>query len=331
MSTPESKNGSNEPGLRCIVKQNLEQSGVTHLLLGFPKCGTTSLAHWLGTSPSIEVSNPKETFLLCREHRIRGAIAPEGELHRCFTESDQASFRLEASTRNVFSDILLELLSKNSRIKVILIFREPAAAVRSWHNQLVQGGEAFDESFEACWRHSIDRDSDARRAPAHSLELMRDYTQVFKFGFWIDRWIQALGHERVMTVKMSEMKSDDIDLRSRFDAFFQTELNLLDSPPVLNSYAKIRFEIGYRAFKNSKLNSGLRELERKFKVISHVRRTVKEKFFRKSIAKPHVESLVTEMAEYFTDDLELAERIHAENRSYWSSSSIGARAMKLTT
>lgn len=53
--------------MKNFVTDKVVKSKVNTFLVGFPKSGTTSLAHWLSESKNVESSTPKETFNFCTE------------------------------------------------------------------------------------------------------------------------------------------------------------------------------------------------------------------------------------------------------------------------
>ncbi|MEM6778816.1 MAG: sulfotransferase domain-containing protein [Planctomycetota bacterium] len=294
-----------------IVANQLRRAELHCVLAGFPKCGTTSLAHWMNSCPSISVSNPKETFLLCREHRRQGEIAAEGELAKCFSDSGE-SVRVEASTLNAYSDVLQECVAERDDIKVILIYRDPVDAVVSWHQQVVQADQAFDIDFDRSWQHACDAFDQKKIIP-----LMQDYVRVCRHGSSIQRWIEVLGHDRVLVLRMDELSDNDSDLANRVNRFFDGRTTLSGQPPTLNQFASIRFHGFYKAFKKSGFNQALRAMERCFPVAGHVRRVTKENFFRRKAVKPQESASQATLRAFFADDHELAHRIRDENLRHW--------------
>ena len=298
------------------VAAQIDDANVNCILAGFPKCGTTSLAHWLGTSPAITVSNPKETFLLCREHRQLGKVADEGMLGKCFA-GGPVNFRIEASTLNVYSDFLIDEVAKRDDIRVILIFRDPLQAVTSWHNQVVQAEQAYSDDFSESWGHAVSvhqaKQSIIEAGNQATIPLMQDYVSVCMYGHWIGRWIDRLGAERVLVLTMDELSDSSIDLPERFNKFLGQDVSLEGLPPTLNRYANIRFESFYKQFKQSALNKTLRSIERSIPLFSQIRRTAKENFFRKETEKPGEGQMESDIKAFFADDYAAALRYHRDS------------------
>ncbi|MEM6979416.1 MAG: sulfotransferase domain-containing protein [Planctomycetota bacterium] len=306
---------TSQTDLEELVARQLDQARVGCVLAGFPKCGTTSLAHWINGCPEISVSNPKETFLLCRENRRQGDIAAEGELANCFSDLD-ASFRVEASTLNVYSQHLLDALATRDKVKVILIYRDPVAAAISWHNQVVQAQQAFSNDLEQSWQHAKDAHENEAGIP-----LMQNYISICSHGQWIQAWLDRLGHDRVLVLRMDDLSDETSDLAARVNHFFGGNTTLTGIPPALNQYASIRFHGLYRAYKNSALNQSFRALERAVPLAGRVRTFAKEKFFRRKTSKPTGTGLESTLKAYFQQDHELAEHLHGLNIEHWEQGS----------
>ena len=300
------------------IQSMLRQSSPMLILAGFPKCATTSMAQWLDQSPAIAVTNPKETFLLCPEFNQPPAVEPGTTLADCFS-GPPAPWRMEASTLNVYSENLLQQVAETADVKVILMFRDPVAAAFSWHNQVLQAEDAYDQEFAPCWQHALQMEHGADAVPNDPRRaLKQNYANICRFGFHISRWLEALGHERVLIVDSEELKGDCTSLRSRLDTFLGCELKLPDRPMILNSYASIRFSGLYKRLKRSSLNQRLRDLERRFSLFGSMRRNIKERLFRRKSVKQADASLESELRRSFQDDVRVVQQHYRENRDQWS-------------
>ena len=115
-------------------------------VIGAPKCGTTSLFHWLSGHPEICASDPKETYFFAdREldhldirpnHRQNGLpdylslFEPVNELTRV---------KMEGSTHYLYSDPALDFVSEISpHPRVIVQLRNPAIRIWSHFNYIKQ-------------------------------------------------------------------------------------------------------------------------------------------------------------------------------------------------
>ncbi|MFN3218485.1 MAG: hypothetical protein ACE367_18475 [Acidimicrobiales bacterium] len=173
------------------VGELLERHSIDVLLLGFPKAGTTHLAQWLGESPGCEVSDPKETFLLCPEFGRRVSRTDP------FSGPDDL-LRIEATTLNVYSPAVRAAMEQNPTRKAILLVREPWECVVSWHNQARLAGVVGDVALGEVWAASTGTSPVDER-------FVTDYRQMFDFGTHIAAWRAAIGDERLLVVFNSEL------------------------------------------------------------------------------------------------------------------------------
>lgn len=295
----------------------LDAARVNVVLGGFPKTGTTAMAAWMGESPHVCLTNPKETFLLCPEFDMPPFVAAGTKLEDCF--HGEAPVRMEATTLNAYSVPLMDAIAARPDIKVILLLRDPVAAVLSWHNQVRQAGDAHDEEFEPAWEHAIavERgETDVISQPRKALK--QNYANVCRFGHHCEQWLSRLTHDRLLIVDNQELREDWETLVPRIEAFLGQSLKLNSEPATLNSYASIRFSWVYGWLRTSGINSALRGLERSIPLLLTIRRAVREKLFRKAVKKERDESLESRLNAYFRDDIALAERLRAENQQHWS-------------
>lgn len=172
----------------------LERHSIDALLLGFPKAGTTHLAQWLAESPGCEVSDPKETFLLCPEFGRRVSRTEP------FSGPDDL-VRIEATTLNVYSPAVRAAMEQDPTRKAILLLREPWECVVSWHNQARLAGVVGDVSLREVWNASTG-------AAAADEGFVTDYRQMFDFGAHVAAWRAAIGDERLLIVFNDELGAE---------------------------------------------------------------------------------------------------------------------------
>ncbi|PTB95821.1 hypothetical protein C9994_10110 [Marivirga lumbricoides] len=107
-------------------------------ILGFPKCGTSSLFNVLNQSKEITGSRPKETFFLMDSNSPVRQYAENSignnKTWRSFYPFpvNSTTYIMEATTHHVFQDRMLEHLQNRSKdFKLIILLREPADRIRS--------------------------------------------------------------------------------------------------------------------------------------------------------------------------------------------------------
>ncbi|WP_161604732.1 sulfotransferase domain-containing protein [Roseiconus nitratireducens] len=298
------------------TRASLDSIGINLILGGFPKCATTSLASWINDSSHVTVSNPKETYCLCPE------IQPERDgspwsLRECFP-LHRSKWMVEASTLNVYSRSLRDAVAADDETKVILSVRDPAEAVISWHNQMIQAGIATSIDFETCWEESLRLDQRWDSRADDPITFRRNYLRMFSFGYWVQHWIDAIGHQRVLILRTEQMRSDPSGVRAQLDRFLGP-LALSELPPRLNQFASIRCESFYKQLRESRLNLAFRQFEMRFPAMGTIRRAVKEQVFRKPQKKTISSETGIQLGTHFVKDQVLMDSLWAENQRHWSS------------
>jgi len=304
------------PPETASVGNKLDQIGINLVLGGFPKCATTSLASWINESPLATVSNPKETYQLCPEFRPNRKDLDDS-LADCFP-ARRTPWRVEASTLNVYSTSLRAALAARGDIKLILSIRDPRDAVVSWHNQTVQADAAVSDDLAPSWEAALEIDRTWNGTASDPIALRRNYARAFSFGYWIGRWVEAIGHERLLILSMEQLNSQPTTVRETLDRFLGS-LSLPDAPPKLNRYASIRCESFYKQLRQSYFNRAFRQIERRFPAAGNLRRTVKERIFRKPKKKQTDDEIGEQLAAYFKEDQVVLRRILADNSAHWGS------------
>lgn len=127
----------------------------THFLIGAEKCGTTSLANWLGQHPHIQVSRPKDTTFFTRDYH-KG-------VHWYYSRFFHEIYRPHGSSMPVFLDcrpqnMLVPFVTERIKEtvinpKFIFIVREPVERCYSaWQhfNRMRPGRESrtFEKAME---------------------------------------------------------------------------------------------------------------------------------------------------------------------------------------
>jgi len=120
-------------------------------VIGAPKCGTTTLASWLGSNPDVYMSKNKEPNYFNTD-----MYAPdrynEDEYLNLFKESNHNRYLGEASTRYLYSKkACSNILSYSPESKFIAIVRNPVDMIYSLHNHLVFLGVEPVKSFRRAW------------------------------------------------------------------------------------------------------------------------------------------------------------------------------------
>lgn len=287
---------------------------INGLILGFPKSGTTSFSNWCDNSAKIALSKPKETFKLCPVFReTHGSIKSETSM---FPLKAGAKFRLEGTTLNVYDTQLLETIAKHKNLKVVLIFRDSFKALISWHNQMMKAGFIRDQSmtFETVWKKSVQQANEG--IPTDGKALLFRYDLIGKYGFWIEKWLQVLGHERLLLVHNEELKHPFF-LRKRMNAFWGEDLQLPDTITNDNQFSALRFPKLYYFLRDSGIKQNIIKMEHAFPALSSARKKVYQRFLTKAKKKSFTVEMERVVSDFFAADLKISQKYYQDNKMYW--------------
>jgi hypothetical protein len=120
-------------------------------LAGAPKCGTTSLAHWLSDHPQCYVVPGKEPHFFGDFLKRKMSSSEYLRLFSGATSGHKA--RIDASTSYFTKEAAIdEILAFNSHARFIVMLRNPVELVYSWHSECLFLGREIETDFRTAWR-----------------------------------------------------------------------------------------------------------------------------------------------------------------------------------
>ncbi len=186
-------------------------------VIGQPKSGTTALHSMLSMHPEIFMSEPKEPIFLATDMRVRfqptrsaPEIASLAEYLHLFDGAAPDQLAGEASTLYVLSTTAAQTIAAlNPDAKIVVLFREPAAFLRSLHLQLLQ---THVESVRSLTRALSLEESrrQGRRIPrrSHRPQLLR-YSDHVRYTKQLQRYHDAFPPEQVLVLIYEDFRRDN--------------------------------------------------------------------------------------------------------------------------
>jgi len=285
----------------------MQASEIDAFLIGFPKAGTTSMAGWLDDSESIRVSTPKETFAACPEFGENYRRAGSVSLDEAFEGDGDGLGRvllLEATTLNVYSGSLRDEL-RRGRSRVIVLLRTHADLVESWHEQMLFAGDTSIESLDESWAFSLAHEED------ETIDIKQRYSLMFRQGLWVERWVAALGHDRVLLVRNEELREAG-SLGARLSAFLDVDLSGLG--PLRRDNLRLRRSARWlRYLKAPALRGAFMAIDRNGAIERRVKARIR-RYFASKDREPVDAGLHRSMDEHFAPDARLLEELVSRNR-----------------
>lgn len=180
-------------------------------LIGAPKCGTTSIARWLGDHPAAYLSVPKEPFFWAADYpRMRAHYGFETrasyEALYASPEAQQAVVKVDGSTNYLYSQTAVpDIEAAVADARFVVALRNPVDLLISYHRtQLVALNES-EPDFATAWRRSVDGGLPATDPLDPKL---LDYPLVGRLGAALERLLDTVPRERVHVVMLDDLARD---------------------------------------------------------------------------------------------------------------------------
>ena len=177
-------------------------------IIGAPKCGTTSLAYWLGEHKNIYMSPVKEPHYFDTDNKRR--IETRKEYEALFKNVKKYHSAIgEASVYYLFSkEAVPNILRYNPNAKFIVMLRNPVDMAYSLHDHYVCLGRENVSDFIEAWKLNDDRRK-GRNIPVLAWDPKRMvYGDVCRLGMQVDRLLKYVDRERVLFVFMEDIKKN---------------------------------------------------------------------------------------------------------------------------
>jgi len=209
-------------------------------VVGAPRCGTTTLSHFLKQHPQVGFPAVKEPHFFA-QHDLRGLSDRELRnrveseyLRRYFCRDPDRRVGVDASVTYLYAPEQLEPILRlwpNSRFVVSV--RDPLAMLPSLHQRLIYNGDETIPNFEDAWRATASRAA-GRNIPRRCADpRWLRYDQAARFGTHLDRLIAVVGEERCSIVVFDDLASDALSEYRKLMRFID-----LDAVPITDLHPR---------------------------------------------------------------------------------------------
>jgi len=180
-------------------------------LAGAPKSGSSALANFLAQHPEACVSRIKEPNFLCPDLDLPGPRSEE-EYLALFETTPRTRVLVDASILYLYSRRAAEAIRDYaSDPRVVVVLRDPVAAMASWHGQMVFTANEPIRDFAEALEAEADRKA-GRRLPtagttARSPSLLF-YREVMRFGAQVEHFQRVLGRGRLHVLLQEDLRDE---------------------------------------------------------------------------------------------------------------------------
>jgi hypothetical protein len=283
-------------------------------ILGAPKCGTTSLARWVGEHPSVFICPEKEPHFFNTDDRHRGVEAIE-DYEALFSGAQEQHVAIgEASVWYLSSlEAVPNILRYEPAAKFIVLVRNPIEMAPALHVETVISGHESVRDFAKAWRLQGERRV-GRHLPALTWgERRLLYGEVCCLGGQLKRLLSLVPAHRVLVIVL-----DDICANARREYLRVLDfLGVLDDGrsyfPAFNTARRLRWPRLTRAV------FLLAQLRRRLGIRRglHLWKRVQGVNILEDVRPALCPEIVAEMTQYFRADVQLLSELLQRDFQSW--------------
>jgi len=263
-------------------------------IVGFQKCGSSSLYALLCQHPEIEGSQPKETFFLSdktyEHYDFANNIAnPEANWEPYFPGGMGGRYLVEASVSHFYQRTALRFIQTLEDARVIFILRNPVERYVSTFKYYDQTGLNLPPGADLNQYYKLVL---AKKCPKEAMNYALEHGRYSRF---IPAWEEAMGTERVLVLGLKELIDQRQSVLRRLGHFLGLSFDLELDMPHENRSAGVRYKGLNRALVSTFGGRGLSQtaLGKLYKRVN-----------RRKISKPvHLpDELKAQLTEYYQSE-----------------------------
>lgn len=234
-------------------------------IVGAPKCGTTSLYHYLRQHPQVYLPRIKELNYFCTDLHFRFPLLNENQFLSYYADYGNEKAAGEVSVWNLYSKVAAQqIMTFNPDSRIIILLRNPADMLYALHSNHVFNDNELIQNFEEALAAADSRKkglliSPVIKCPVEALY----YYDVAAYGSQVKRYMDLFGTERVKIFLFDDFVRDtpavyrqlldfigvDQNIPGTFKAYNVNKTTrhdflkrmMLQTPPWLKSAGKLLF------------------------------------------------------------------------------------------
>ena len=224
--------------------------GPNFFILGAPKCGTTSLARWLGAHPEIFMSPIKEPHYFSTDLANR-SVKSRRQYDRLFRDVTDAHRAVgEASTWYLYSrDAVPAIERELPNARYIVMTRDPVQMAHSLYHHNLRVLHEDQPTFERAWLLQEER-ARGQSIPSTCAEpAFLQYRDVCALGTHLQRLLDTVPADRILHLPLEAMQADTRREYQRVLSFLEVPDDGRNQFPVANEARGHRSRVLQRVLK----------------------------------------------------------------------------------
>lgn len=180
-------------------------------IIGAAKCGTTSLARWLGDHQRVFVSDPKEPHYFSTDINATSELSQTwSDYMRLFDKAGQSHMAIgEASVRYIYSQVAVQnILKRIPSARFIVCLRNPIEMAYSLFCQRLVEGIENEACFARAWTQQSDRAAGVGVPALCSDPKLLLYGEQCALGSQLKRLYATVSRDAVHIIFLKDMARD---------------------------------------------------------------------------------------------------------------------------
>lgn len=286
------------------------------LIVGAPKCGTSSLYRWLRQHPAIFMPDLKEPHFFGQD--LNGWREwPDADAYRALFGGHTEQLCGEASTWYLYSTSAAEeIAAANPDTRIIAMVRDPVEMVPALHGQLLYDGfhEDLRDLGEALRAEPERRRGRRLPATCRRPEALR-YTDVARYTPQLDRYFARFGDEQVHVVVFDDLREDAAETYRHVLRFLDVDPGFTPPLGAANASRRVRSRAVQDALRSAPARRAARIVPRR--VRARVRHAAKRANSRHAPREPVTSDVVEWIRAGLRDDVRRLEAMLGRDLSHW--------------
>jgi hypothetical protein len=175
-------------------------------IVGAPKSGTTAIYEYLRAHRNVFMSDPKEPAYFATDLPGLRGLGPHPDYAALFAAAtDEERVIGEGSTCYIYSQVAAANIREfNRAAKIVVMLRNPADAVVSFHAQLCYDTDEDQADFETAWRLQAER-RQGHAVPRYCRAPDRlQYQRVFQLGSHVERILEFFPQRQIKLIRFDD-------------------------------------------------------------------------------------------------------------------------------